>query len=148
MWEPRLGPRVLPPKLEPDCIRVVGHVLRNIYDMLRDTYDMLRDTYDTLRWRVGDVGRWACGGRVWVCRCCPQNRSPTASVWLVTCLGTHMTYLGTHMTCLGTHKTCLGTYMSQLGGAWDTWGGGGVGATFGSAGVAPKIRAQLRLCGW
>ena len=43
MWEPRLGPRVLPPKLDPNCIRVVGNMLRDTYDTLRDTYDTLRD---------------------------------------------------------------------------------------------------------
>ena len=95
MWEPRLGLRVLPPKLEHDCIRVVGHVLRDTYDVLRDSYDMLRDTYDML-WDAydtvrGRVGRWVCGGRVWVCGCYPQNWSSAVSVWLVTCLGTHMT---------------------------------------------------------
>ena len=43
VWGPRLGLRVLPPKLEHDCIRVVGNMLRNTYDMLRNTYDMLRN---------------------------------------------------------------------------------------------------------
>ena len=43
MW-PRLGLRVLPPKSEPNCIRVVGNMLRDTYDTLRDTYDTLRDT--------------------------------------------------------------------------------------------------------
>ena len=86
-----MGLWVLPPKSEPDCITVVGNMLRDTYDMLRDTYDtlrttydMLRGTYDVLRGRVGHVGRWVCGGRVWVCGCCPQNRSPTASMWLGT----------------------------------------------------------------
>ena len=84
VWGLHLGLRVLPPKSEPDCIRVVGNMLRDTYDTLRTTYDMLRGTYDVLRGRVGHVGRWVCGGRVWVCGCCPQNRSPTASMWLGT----------------------------------------------------------------
>ena len=65
-------------------LRDTYDVLRDSYDMLRDTYDTLWDAYDTVRGRVGDVGRWACGGRVWVCGCCPRNRSTTASVWLLT----------------------------------------------------------------
>ena len=44
-----MGLRVLPPKSEPDCIRVVGYMLRDTYDMLRNTYDVLWDTYDMLR---------------------------------------------------------------------------------------------------
>ena len=141
MWGLHLGLRVLLPKSDPDCIHVVGNMLRDTYVMLWGTYDVLWDTYDMLRGRVGDVGRWVCGGRVWVCGCCLGNRSPTASVWLVTCLGTHMTRLGTHMTHLEARVT-------RLGGAWDTWGGGYVGTTFGSTGVAPKIGARLHPCGW
>ena len=44
VWGLHLGLRVLPPKSEPDCIRVVGNMLRDTYDTLRNTYDMLRDT--------------------------------------------------------------------------------------------------------
>ena len=56
-----MGLQVLPPKSEPDCIRVVGNMLRDTYDILRDTYDtlggmcdMLRGTWDT--WGGGCVG--------------------------------------------------------------------------------------------
>ena len=61
MWESHLGLRVSPPKLEHNCIHVVGNMLRDTYDMLRNTYDtlggmcdMLRGTWDT--WGGGCVG--------------------------------------------------------------------------------------------